>query len=256
MKKLLFLFIIISMLTSCVTNLATKASFAPLFEKQGDAVFKGCIGPSKVQGDLSVAVMPNIAVGVNGSYSLQDNNLDIFSDVEDRKHDFTVLNVGFFDHHKKFYYEIFGGYGTGRSKSVVSEYSSTSDLNSTYKQFDLQTDLAFKFTKITKTGHWVYKTVGYSFIYTYNEVDNLWFDIDKIKMNREHLNPKTVGNYFFYRVGGQYLQGELNVGLVLPLDSNSEAAGYNYGNSGMFTVGLVHLSVGFSYDISHLFQRK
>ncbi len=243
--------------SSCVSNMATRAPFVPLFDKQGEMSVKAAVTPHSVQGDIKVAAMENIAFGINGNYSSKMIS-DLFSSEQnyngnlDRSNNFLGTELGYFNHFRNIYFDGFGGWGKGRSKYYDNiDYSGSSTLNSNFEQFSFQLDVAKKNIYITKRNAlWIYYAYGLSAYYEYNIVDVDWQISPSTYESKKHFIGENFGLNFFYRVGVQKVQVELAAGFRYPKSD------VEYRNISLYSEENVHFSLGFSFLIEALIKKK
>ncbi len=242
--------------SSCVSNMATRAPFAPLFDKQGEISVKTAFSPYSVQGDIKAAAMENIAVGINGNIttdmllSAGSSNSDSYN--SDTQNYFGGAQIGYFNHFRNIYFDGFGGWGKGRSKYYDNiDYSGSSTLNSNFEQFSFQLDVAKKNIYITKRNAlWIYYAYGLSAYYEYNIVDVDWQISPSTYESKKHFIGENFGLNFFYRVGVQKVQVELAAGFRYPKSD------VEYRNISLYSEENVHFSLGFSFLIEALIKKK
>jgi hypothetical protein len=255
MKRIYLILLVPIFFSSCISNLATKASYAPLFDKQGESQIVGTLSPTSVQGDLKYAVMENIAVGINGNVSHKlGENYNLGGDYETRKNQFGGGEIGYFNHYKHLYFDIFGGYGKGYSKTTENlDYAYgyiNNVLHSDLEQFDIQCDAAFKFLSPSRSGRTRYNAFGITLKYEYNKIDNSWTDsYQSSGIFTEHYVHERIGANIFFRTGGRKFQFEVCNGFI------TETGSQGIGSSGMFEPGYGIVSVNLIYNLSTLYQK-
>jgi hypothetical protein len=217
---------------------------------------KTAVTQHSVQGDIKVAVMENIAFGINGNRSsstLSDilNPSNNYSYNIDRSNNFLGTELGYFNHFRHFYFDCFGGWGKGDSEYYeYIDYRGSSTLNSNFEQFSFQVDIARKDIFITqKRAFWIYYAYGLSAIYDYNIVDVNWQISPSSYESKKHFISENFGMNFFYRVGGEKIQVEVVAGFRYPRYYEK------YRNITLYSEETGHFSIGFSFNISDFFKK-
>ncbi len=131
-SRILFVFILILVFTSCSPEYIPNMVNSPMFSNQGEFQATVVTGNSNFDAQTAVAITNNIGIMLNGSYGNET------SDSSDNFHKHSFLEGGLGYYNKigdKLRYEIYGGYGYGKVEGYFSNSFVTELTTASYNRF-------------------------------------------------------------------------------------------------------------------------